>query len=675
MESPTDPAPGPPGPAAPDRLPRAARIGLSVAAALALGWILLHAAVDRPAVRDRVRTRALEVLRSRLGPVELAEPVEIDWALRAWMGPLRVPAVTPGAEPLLQVGRIRIRASLLAALSGRLEPASIRLLDVRFAPGEHGRELDAALERWRARKAPGGPPGPARRSRDPVLHLRRLTVAMPWHGRTVPVGPFDARLERRADDDGERIDAFAWLTGGGHLEARLRRSPGAERGWTFQAAGELEVSDLPAATWSAGLNAEGGTLSLELQGTSSPAGLRATLRGALDRLWIRGDRVGPEPIGPLAGHGEAELTWSTAARRLELHRGRLEALGPLRLEAEGEADFGVDPSFALSVVVPPVDYQALVAALPEALAPPPGAPRPPGSLKGSLQLSGPLTPLVGWTVMAALDLGAMRAAAATAPPSPLLSSFVVRPDGAGGKAVRLGPDNPDWVPLSQLPEHVVRAVTTAEDAGFFGHQGFDFAELLDALAAGAQAGRVVRGGSTISQQLAKNLYLSRERTVARKAQEALVTVALEASLPKQRLLELYLNLIEWAPGVHGIGAAARHYFAVDARQLTPIQACFLAAIIPGPNRSHRLVAAGLGDKAFRSRVDDLLLRLNRFGVLSDEALGAALAEPLRFAFGAPTAEARTADPEGIQDGDDRSLEAAPAAEPEARDLPSPGGSR
>jgi membrane peptidoglycan carboxypeptidase len=215
---------------------------------------------------------------------------------------------------------------------------------------------------------------------------------------------------------------------------------------------------------------------------------------------------------------------------------------------------------------------------------------------------------------------------------------------------------------------VVRAVTTAEDAGFFGHQGFDFAELLDALAAGAQAGRVVRGGSTISQQLAKNLYLSRDRTLVRKAREALVTVGLEASLPKARLLELYLNLIEWGPGLHGIGPAARAYFGVDARKLTPRQACFLAAIIPSPVRSHGLVAAGLGERAYRTRVEDLLQRLNGFGVLSDTALEQALADRLHFAFGAPPPPEEAAPSVEPPAGDERE----PAAEPDPAPEPSAG---
>ncbi len=654
MESPVDPDPGLPGPPVPDRLSWRALGGLAGAALVALAWVLLHAALDRPSVQARIHARALATLQARLGPVELAETVEIDWALRAWLGPLRIPGSAPGAGPLLTVERIRVRASLLSALSGRIEPASIRLYGVRLAPGERFQELEAALARWRSHPPRAGPPSTSPRARDPELHLRGLTVVLPWRGRTVLVGPLDVRLLRRGAADGERIEADASLSGGGRIEARLRRSTAGERGWEFRVTATLGVTDLPVSARTAGLQAEAGDLTLELAGATGGDGAQATLRADLSRLRLRGERLGPEPVGPLSASGAAELAWLPAGRRLELRRGRLELLGPLRLEADGAISLGPEPSFTLSVIAPMTDYRALVEALPAALAPPPAAPRPPGRFGGSLRLSGPLTPLVGWTVTAGLDLAPMRAAIRAAPPGPLLSAFIAHPDGEDGVAVLLGPRSPAFVPLAELPEHVVRAVTTAEDAGFFGHQGFDFAELLDAVAAGAQAGRVVRGGSTISQQLAKNLYLSRDRTLARKAREAMVTVALEASLPKARLLELYLNLIEWGPGLHGIGPAARAYFGVDPRQLTPRQACFLAAIIPSPTRSHRLVSAGLGDRAYRTRVDDLLVRLNGFGVLGDAALERALQERLDFAFGAPQAQEPAAGPApapGVDDAD------------------------
>jgi membrane peptidoglycan carboxypeptidase len=251
----------------------------------------------------------------------------------------------------------------------------------------------------------------------------------------------------------------------------------------------------------------------------------------------------------------------------------------------------------------------------------------------------------------------MRAAARHGPPSPLLGAFPARPGGEAGPPVLLGPANPGFVPFGDLPQHVIRAITTSEDAGFFGHQGFDFPELLDALAAGAQAGRVVRGGSTITQQLAKNLYLPRDRTLARKAREAVLTVALEASVGKARLLEIYLNLIEWGPELYGIGPAARRYFGVEARALTPRQACFLAAVVPAPRRGWALVESGQAAEALRQRIDELLLKLNGYAVIDDETLQRELEAPLVFAFGAtPTSAAPLA-------GGDAALEPDPEAAP------------
>jgi membrane peptidoglycan carboxypeptidase len=228
----------------------------------------------------------------------------------------------------------------------------------------------------------------------------------------------------------------------------------------------------------------------------------------------------------------------------------------------------------------------------------------------------------------------MREVSRRAPPVALRSPFVHRVH-AGQRAVelRVGPGNPDFVPLADLPEHVVRAVTTSEDAGFFGHAGFDFDELRNALAAGAEAGRVVRGGSTISQQLAKNLFLSREKTIARKVREAFVTVGLEATVPKTRLLEIYLNVIEWGPGIHGIGPAARAWFGKDARDLAPGEAAFLASVIPNPVRYHGMLARGGPSPTWRDRVDALLLKMSEHGAISDDELLRALDQPIVFARG------------------------------------------
>ncbi len=162
----------------------------------------------------------------------------------------------------------------------------------------------------------------------------------------------------------------------------------------------------------------------------------------------------------------------------------------------------------------------------------------------------------------------------------------------------------DWVDYAQISPWLKRAVIASEDAGFVEHRGVDWEALEGAWQknqrAQERAERVnqrqprrpavpkVVGGSTISQQLAKNLLLSGERTVPRKAQELVLTLMLEALLSKQRILEIYLNHVEWGEGVFGAQAAARHYHRIDASRLGPEQAARLAVMLPAPKRFEKM---------------------------------------------------------------------------------------
>jgi monofunctional biosynthetic peptidoglycan transglycosylase len=139
-----------------------------------------------------------------------------------------------------------------------------------------------------------------------------------------------------------------------------------------------------------------------------------------------------------------------------------------------------------------------------------------------------------------------------------------------------------WVPYDRVATSMKRAMIAAEDAKFVEHSGFDWEGIEQAQEKNRRRGRVVAGGSTISQQLAKNLFLSPAKSYWRKLEEAVITVLLEAILPKQRIFELYLNVIEWGNGIFGVEAAARRYFRVDAHQLTAEQAARLAAMAPAP---------------------------------------------------------------------------------------------
>ncbi len=139
-----------------------------------------------------------------------------------------------------------------------------------------------------------------------------------------------------------------------------------------------------------------------------------------------------------------------------------------------------------------------------------------------------------------------------------------------------------WVPYGRISASLKRAVVAAEDAKFADHEGFDWEAMQKAWEKNQKRGKVVAGGSTISQQLAKNLFLSGSRTPWRKAQEAVITVMMESVMDKRRILEIYLNVIEWGDGVFGAEAAARHYYGVSASALTAEQAARLAAIVPNP---------------------------------------------------------------------------------------------
>jgi len=143
-----------------------------------------------------------------------------------------------------------------------------------------------------------------------------------------------------------------------------------------------------------------------------------------------------------------------------------------------------------------------------------------------------------------------------------------------------------WIPISRLPQHVIDAVVVAEDGTFFEHSGIDWFEVQESIEKNIEEGRAARGASTITQQLAKNLYLSTSKDPVRKLKEVIITLLLERTLNKRRILEMYLNIIEWGRGIFGIEAAARTFFGKSAAALTLEEGARLAAVIPSPLR-HR----------------------------------------------------------------------------------------
>ena len=176
--------------------------------------------------------------------------------------------------------------------------------------------------------------------------------------------------------------------------------------------------------------------------------------------------------------------------------------------------------------------------------------------------------------------------------------------GEGGRRRQI------WVSYGGISEHLKKAILISEDAAFFDHQGIDINELTAALKKDWETLSFRRGGSTITMQLAKNLYLNPSKNPLRKLKEIVIAHQLERSLSKQRIFELYLNLVEWGRNIYGAEAAARHYFGNTAADLDPVQAATLAAMLPNPRNSK--------ERSLLNRRNLILTRLSEVGYLNDE---------------------------------------------------------
>ncbi|WP_224365187.1 monofunctional biosynthetic peptidoglycan transglycosylase [Hyalangium versicolor] len=188
-----------------------------------------------------------------------------------------------------------------------------------------------------------------------------------------------------------------------------------------------------------------------------------------------------------------------------------------------------------------------------------------------------------------------------------------------------------WVSLSNVPKHVIQAVLTSEDAAFYLHEGVDTVELERAMEEAWKQGKLGRGASTITQQLAKNLWLSTDRSLLRKAKELVLARRLENELTKSRILAIYLNVVEWGDGVYGIEAAAREHFGVSALGLSVAQGAVLAAMLPSPRKR----SPKSGSRALQRRSHWIIDQMQMAKRLSPEQAAAARAELNRI-LGAKT---------------------------------------
>jgi monofunctional biosynthetic peptidoglycan transglycosylase len=216
-------------------------------------------------------------------------------------------------------------------------------------------------------------------------------------------------------------------------------------------------------------------------------------------------------------------------------------------------------------------------------------------------------------------------------PGRFARSWVREVKAADGRDVLLesGPGTQNWVPYRAISPNMETAVLICEDGRFFHHHGFDEESIRNSIRENIRSGRFVRGASTISMQLAKNLYLSREKTLGRKLQEAVFTFLLEQELTKEQMMELYLNVIEFAPGIYGVGPAAQHYFNTTALRLSLGQALYMASVLPNPKLQH-FDRDGQVSAAWTAYLRKLMYIAYKLHRINDQELADGLLEQVSF---------------------------------------------
>ena len=466
--------------------------------------------------------------------------------------------------------------------------------------------------------------------REPRAHIRGFDL----YGIRMQRGPLTMELSESAFDvvswevrDGMEHLRLRQIPSGGEFEARWRtHASNPDIGLTLSrfdlAAARVrwwgdEVLQPGAWTGTAGVTSAG--TDLTLRGDASAQGVRIKLPPSF------GGQAGEFGV-PVAVHLAWEAvrgTRSIDVRALDADlgglaidaRGRVDGLGPeAMIEAKVSAHTDLGAAFLATGIRLPVSVEV---APTDRL----------GTASGELAIRGPL-----WRpaeLMLTPELSFASTPGGIEKMQFLNRPFRFEPPGTGASIeVRAGA--PDFVPIGAVPPLLLDALLISEDAGFYGHPGVDVAEIRAAWAENRERG-TARGGSTITQQLVKNLFLSKEKSYGRKMEEAALALLVDAALPKRRILEIYLNVIEWGPGFYGLGPAARHYFGKTPGELTPKEMAFLVCLIPSPVRYHQAHVAGHAGPGMEQLMANLLAKLRSVDALGEDAYETALGESLAFA--------------------------------------------
>lgn len=287
--------------------------------------------------------------------------------------------------------------------------------------------------------------------------------------------------------------------------------------------------------------------------------------------------------------------------------------------------------WGVSVFMPPTKCQAALEAIPSAMRPELEGLKLDGNLSGelSIDVTDPgKDPLVEFSMVQKCKAVFIPEKLAVPLSGKSFKRVIYGTDNVM-KEVTSGPGRAGWVSFDNVSPYMAKAVVTTEDPSFQSNNGFDVQAIRNSIRENLKDGKFTRGASTITMQLAKNLWLNRQKTASRKVQEFFLTMLLHQKLPKSRILELYLNIIEFGPNLYGIGPAASHYFKTTPSRLSLAQALFLATVLPKPKASH-FDADGKLHSMWQNRMNLILDLMLRNGSITDEECEAGKKEELTF---------------------------------------------
>ncbi|MCA9674956.1 MAG: transglycosylase domain-containing protein [Myxococcales bacterium] len=359
-------------------------------------------------------------------------------------------------------------------------------------------------------------------------------------------------------------------------------------------------------------------------------------------LSINHPLLAEKPVHDLDADGDVTGSYDRAARTLTLSRGDFSSRGlPFQITGWVALPGGLRPDGtrrerrALDgrLIIPPKPCQEVLDAIPAELKPYLEGFQLTGTFKTDLRLA------IDWADLQATVLdgsvGIMKCKAKKAPDDVMRLAepfeHYVEVEQDQWVSFMVGPENPDFVPITEVSPYLLNSLMTTEDSSFYKHHGFITREFKSALIKNLEAGYFKYGASSITMQLVKNVLLYREKTLARKFQELFLTWFVETKFDKDRLFEIYVNVIEYGPGIYGIGPAAWHYFGKHPRDLNPVEAAFFSSILPSPKQRYDQYCKGTLHGWTEGKIERILGLMYKRGRLTETEYQDALATPLIFA--------------------------------------------